>query len=201
MALRANLPTYSRAEYLAIERAASYRSEYLDGQIVAMSGRSRAHSLIAANLIRVLGTALRDRPCEVHGSDLRCYVEAGDLYTYPDVTVICDPPRFEDEAADTVMNPVVIIEVLSPATEAFDRGEKFARYRLLPSLREYVLVAQHRPRVERFTLRDGEWVLSEASGLEAAIELSTVGCTLLLDEVYAKLSFDAPASAPGDVAY
>ena len=134
MALRAIVPSFTPAEYLALERAADAKSEYLDGEIVAMTGGSRAHSLIAANLVRELGNALRERPCEVYGSDLRVSVALAGLYAYPDVTVVCGQPTFTDDERDTLENPTVIVEVLSPSTEGLDRGAKFTRYRRLPSL-------------------------------------------------------------------
>lgn len=191
MALQAPSHYYTPDEYLALERAADYKSEYIDGEIFAMSGGSRRHSLIAGNLIRELGNLLRHRPCEVHPSDLRVNVDEADLYTYPDVTVICGDPEFADAENDTLMNPAVIVEVLSPTTEAYDRGEKFARYRLLPSLRVYMLVSQDRPRVEWYTRGPDGWLLHDADGLDATVELTDPGCTLALAEVYAKVSFGA----------
>jgi Uma2 family endonuclease len=196
MAMRATLSDYTADEYLEIDRAADQRSEYLDGAIVAMAGASREHSLIASNLVRELGTLLKRRPCEVHGSDLRVKVADSGLYTYPDVTVLCAEPVFLDDERDTLLNPTVIIEVLSPSTEAYDRGEKFARYRQLPSLSQYILVAQDQPRIECFTRRGAEWVLSEASGRDASIALAALDCTLELAEVYDKVAWPGDLSAP-----
>jgi Uma2 family endonuclease len=190
MALRSPIDHYAPEEYLALERAAEFKSEYIDGEIVAMTGGSRAHSLIAGNVLGELRSALREQPCEVHGSDLRVTVEVAALYTYPDVTVICGEPVFEDEAEDTVMNPVVIVEVLSPSTEAYDRGKKFARFRLLPSLRAYILVSQDQPRVEWYTLGEDGWLLHEANGLDGTIQLTALNATLALAEIYAKVRFD-----------
>ena len=189
MAIPSPLHPYSPAEYLALERSATARSEYIDGVIVAMAGASHEHSLIASNLIGELRTALRREPREVHGSDLRVSVPIAALYTYPDATVVCGEPAFEDNAADTLTNPTVITEVLSPATEAYDRGEKFARYRTLPSLRTYILVSQDRLRVEWYTRGESGWLLHEASGPDGSVELAALGCTLALAEVYAKLTF------------
>jgi Uma2 family endonuclease/catechol 2,3-dioxygenase-like lactoylglutathione lyase family enzyme len=140
-------------EYLVLERRAEFRHEYRDGIITAMAGTSREHSLIQTNLSREISTQLRHQPCEVHGDNLRVAVTNANLYTYPDLTIVCGEPRFLDGVFDTPVNPTVLVEVLSPSTEADDRGEKFARYRRLESLREYVLVAQDRARVERFTKR------------------------------------------------
>src|SRR5437870_1310644 len=133
---------FSPEEYLALEREAEYKSEYVDGFIIAMSGTSRRHSLIAGNVFAAIHAAIRGRPCEVHTSDLRVKVTATGLYTYPDVVALCGEPRFEDEVLDTLLNPDVIVEVLSESTEAYDRGKKAARYRRLESLQEYVLIAQ-----------------------------------------------------------
>ena len=190
MAMPAML-TYTPDEYLAIERAAAHRSEFLDGRIVAMSGGSRNHSLITAQLIRLLGNQLDGRPCEVHGSDMRVKVADQGLYTYPDVTAVCGQPQFEDAHGDTLLNPTVIFEVLSPTTEAYDRGEKFARYRRLPTLMDYVLVAQDRPRIERFTRDGDDWVLTAFDGLEATVALASVGCGVRLGDVYAKVRWGA----------
>lgn len=116
---------YTPEEYLAQERKAEFKSEYIAGQIVAMSGASREHNLMTANLARVLGSQLLDRPCEVYVSDMRVKVTARGMYTYPDTVVVCDDARFEDEQVDTLLNPTLIVEVLSPSTEAYDRGAKF----------------------------------------------------------------------------
>lgn len=189
MAMPATL-TYTPDEYLALERASAHKSEYLDGRIVAMSGGSRNHSLIAAQLIRHLGNQLDGRPCEVHGSDMRVKVFDHVLYTYPDVTAICGEPLFEDTFGDTLLNPTVIFEVPSPTTEAYDRGEKFARYRRLPSLIEYVLVSQDRTRIERFTRDGDDWVLTAFDGLDTTVAFVSIGCEVRLDDVYAKVQWD-----------
>jgi Uma2 family endonuclease len=141
------------------ERRSATRHEYRDGYLFEKAGANRAHNLIAGSLSSDLGSQLRDRPCEVYISDMRVYVEPTGLYTYPDVVVVCDAPRFQDGELDTLLNPTVLVEVLSPSTEAYDRGKKFGHYRRLPSAREYVLVAQDRVLVERFTRqgRSGSW--------------------------------------------
>jgi len=154
-----------------------------------MAGASPEHVLITANVTRELGLQLKGRPCRVYSIDLRVRVSETGLYTYPDVVVVCETPQFNDAHRDTLLNPTLIVEVLSPTTEAYDRGEKFGHFRRLESLREYVLVAQDRPRVERY-LRQGEsneWLLAEASGLQATLPLSSIGCTLALSEVYDKV--------------
>jgi Uma2 family endonuclease len=176
------------AEYLDIERAAPIRSEYIDGEMAAMSGGSREHSLITTNLIRELSQALKRRPCEVHSNDLRVRVASGRLYTYPDATVVCGEPQFEDSQRDTLVNLTLIGEVLSPSTEAYDRGKKFELYRSVPSLRGYLLLSQDEPRVELFTLQpDGRWVFSATAGLESTITLASIECDLALADIYDKV--------------
>jgi len=190
-------PYLSPGEYLAIERAAEERSEYLDGEMVAMTGGSRNHGLIVGNLLRELGSQLRDRPCEVYPTDLRVQVSHTGLYTYPDVVVVCGEPRFEDEQLDTLLNPTVILEVLSPTTESYDRGRKFEHYRTLGSLAEYLLVSQAQPRIERFLRQDdGLWLFGDAAGLESALTMPSIGCELKLAEVYAKVRFGAETASP-----
>lgn len=182
----------TEAEYLAFERASDIRHEYLDGHVYAMTGASRAHNLISTYTAASLINQLRGRPCEVYASDMRVRVSATGLYTYPDVTVVCGNPQFADSALDTLLNPVLVIEVLSPSTESYDRGKKFQHYRQLESLREYVLISQDSPRIERFLRQDdGTWLLTDAAGLDASLELASVACTLALAEVYEKVTFQS----------
>ena len=181
-------PSLSPEEYLAIERHAEIRSEYLDGEMFAMSGGSRAHNLIVTNIVRELSLHLKKHPCEVYSGDQRVRIPEVGLYTYPDVVVACGEPRFEDEHLDTLLNPVLIIEVLSPTTEAYDRGKKFQYSQKIDSLAEYVLVAQDQHRVERFLRQDGnEWLLTTTTGLGSTVPLSSIQCTLALAEVYDKV--------------
>jgi Uma2 family endonuclease len=176
-------------QYLALERKAAVKSEYLNGHIVAMAGTSRPHNLIAGNLHGEIRSQLRDRPCESYVSDMRVNITPTGLYTYPDVVAVCDEPRFLDGELDTLLNPTVIVEVLSPSTEAYDRGLKFAHYRRLASLREYVLVAQDRVLVERYTRQGEEWLLTAWSGLEDTLRLASIDCAVALREIYAKVQF------------
>jgi Uma2 family endonuclease len=176
-------------QYLALERKAAVKSEYLGGHIVAMAGTSRAHNLIAGNLNSQISTQLRERPCESYVSGMRVTVPPTGLYTYPDVVAVCGEPRFLDSELDTLLNPTVIIEVLSPSTEAYDRGLKFAHYRRLASLREYVLVAQDRVLVERYTRQGEEWLLTEWGGIEDVLQLASIDCAVALHEIYAKVQF------------
>jgi len=180
------------AEYLDIERAAAYRSEFFDGEAFAMAGGSPRHSLISANIIRELGNGLKQRPCAAYESNLRILVSATGLYTYPDASVIYGPLKFEDQRCDTVLNPTLLVEVLSDSTEAYDRGKKFSHYRQIPSLREYLLVSQEEAKIERFLRNDdGTWTLTEAAGLEATLPLPSLGIEIGLGEVFDKVDFSA----------
>lgn len=186
---------YTLEEYVALDAAAEYKCEYVDGRVYAMSGGTEPHALVCWNLLGLLHAAFRGRPCRAYPSDLRVKVAETGTYTYPDLSALCGEPAFDERVVDTLLNPSVLVEVLSPSTEAYDRGEKFARYRRVPSLREYVLVAQDRPRVECYTRRGDGWVLTEASALDAAVELRSVGVTLALGEVYERVAFpDRPPS-------
>ncbi len=180
---------YTPEEYLARERTAEYKSEYVNGFIVAMTGASRAHNVITANISRRLGNQLEGRPCEVYIADMRVKVSQTGAYRYPDVVVACGEIAFEDAELDTLLNPVVIVEVLSPTTEAADRGEKFAHYRRLASLQEYLLVAQDVPRIEQFVRQGDGWLLSDSSGLGASVRLASIDGALPLREVYDKVQF------------
>ncbi len=182
----------SPEEYLAIERAADHKSEYHAGEMYAMAGGSREHSLIAGNIFAELHRQLKGRPCEPHGSDLRVRVSATGLYTYPDGSVACGEIQYEDGRRDTLLNPTVIVEVLSESTEAYDRGGKWRQYQTIPSLREYLLVAQDRPSIEKFTRIDhsGDWTYSVYEGLDAVVDLPSIGSTLPLREVYDRITFD-----------
>ncbi len=180
----------SEAEYLTIERAAEFKSEFFDGEMFAMAGGTPMHSLIGANLIGELRTKLKGSPCMPFTSDLRLKVEATGLLTYPDVTVICGPLQFAAGTDDTVINPTLIVEVLSDSTEAYDRGEKFQHYRRIPSLQEYLLVSQRRPRLEHFQRRpQDEWTLRTAEEQTATLALPSLQITLELQEVFAGVKF------------
>jgi Uma2 family endonuclease len=190
-------PFYMPEEYLALERAAPTKSEYFNGRIYAMAGASREHNLLAGNLFAVLHSRLRERPCEVFMGDMRVRIAATDAFTYPDVVVACGDIRIQrDDHLDTLLNPVVIVEVLSPSTEAFDRGDKFAHYRRLESLQEYALVAQDRTRVEQFTRQGEQWLLTERAGLDAALELPAIQSAVPLREIYRRVEFPAETPPP-----
>ena len=190
MAVAETVHYLTEAEYLAIERAAEFKSEFFDGEMFAMAGGSPMHSLIAANIIGELRAKLKDRPCKPFTSDLRLKIEATGLCTYPDVSVVCGPLQLAAGTNDTVINPTLIVEVLSEATEAYDRGEKFQHYRQMPSLQEYVLISQRLPRLEQFVRRaNGEWALRIAEGLDATLTLPSLEVTIALAEVFSKVDF------------
>jgi Uma2 family endonuclease len=179
-------------EYLEIERRAERKSEYFKGEMFAMAGASLAHVVIVGNLGRELGNLLEAGPCGVYSSELRLRVSPDGLYTYPDLMVICGDPQFADNRGDTVVNPVLIIEVLSESTEAYDRGKKFDQYRTLPSLREYLLVAQDAPRIEQWTRQpDDNWLMAETSRMDASIRLASIDCVLPLTKIYNKIGWPA----------
>lgn len=182
-------------EYLRIERAAEWKSEYIDGEMFAMAGASLRHVLIMTNLIRELSDVLRAGPCLVLGADLRVATDRLRHYTYPDVVVVCDPAEFVDDHLDTLTNPQLIGEVLSDSTEKYDRGAKFERYRAVPTLSEYLLVSQDRIHIELYTRQpDGGWFLREWNDPDAEIDLPSLRCRLKIAEVYAKVSFGEQAA-------
>lgn len=157
-------------EYLAHERAAETKSEYVDGMLVAMTGASRTHILITVNVVREINQQLRGQPCEVYTQDMRVRITEGGMYAYLDIVVTCGTPEFEDDEFDVLLNPTLIVEVLSGTTEGYDRGLKFARYRRRASIQDYVLVAQDRVSVERYSRHGDQWVLAEAAGIDDAME-------------------------------
>jgi Uma2 family endonuclease len=191
----AALTHYTPEEYLALERNAEFKSEYLDGRIVAMAGVSSSHNTIAGNVHAELRHHFRGRACRAFISDIRVQIGGGRRYVYPDVFAVCGEPVYMDGTLDTLMNPVLIVEVLSPSTEAYDRGEKFLHYRTIETLQEYVLIAQDRALVERFVRGGDFWTLSTISDLNAALKLTSVGCTIPLREIYENVVLPSPAPA------
>jgi Uma2 family endonuclease len=178
----------SPVEYLRQERLAEFRSEYHCGQVVAMAGTSRNHGRIVTNLVRSLANQLLERPCNTYSSELRVSVQGGDHYLYPDVVVCCGKEEFQDDRFDTLLNPLVIVEVLSPSTEAYDRGAKFLLYQTIPSLREYVLVTQSQRRLEVFRKQpDGSWIYQSMPFSPPPLMLQSIDCSLTPDEVYLKV--------------
>ena len=188
----AELKLISPEEYLARERVAEYKSEYVNGHILAMAGGTLEHNLVAGNTHNALNTALRERPCLVFNSDMKVRVPSSLKFHYPDVTVICDKARFADDEKDALLNPLLLIEVLSPSTAAYDRGKKFQYYQEIHSFREYLLIAQDEPVVERYVKQaDGNWLYTKIAGLENNVELVTLHCHIALRDIYAKVEWPA----------
>lgn len=184
---------YTVEEYLEVDRHSEERQEYFDGEIFAMTGGTRRHTHLAANLVRTLGNALLDRPCMVLGADMRIAVSESNLYTYPDVVVVCGLAKFTDEREETLLNPSLIVEVLSPSTESYDRGRKFEHYRTISSLTDYVLVSQDAPLVEHFVRQpSGSWLMTEYRAGHV-LTIDSLGVSIAIDEIYRKV-LDAPAA-------
>jgi Uma2 family endonuclease len=199
--MRQPTPQFTVDEYLALERKSKQRHEYVDGQIYAMAGEGGEHGDISMNLDISLGSQLKGTPCRARAKDTK--VRSGPipkpgrstlgLYSYPDLVVVCGEPEYHDEYRDVLLNPTVLVEVLSPATEAFDRGEKFDRYETWnPTLKDYLLVALDQPRIEHFSRQpDGSWSYHRYTGLEAVVPLPSIDCTLRLVDVYDRIVFPA----------
>jgi Uma2 family endonuclease len=179
----------SPEEYLRLERQAEYKSEYLNGEIFAMSGASREHNLVAGNIFGELRQQFKDRPCEAYMSDMRVKVTATGLYTYPDVIAICGEARFEDAQVDTLLNPTLLVEVVSQSTERYDRIAKSSYYRTLDSLAEHLLVAQDEVRLEQYVKQtNGQWLQFEHTTLDSLADLTSIGCARALRDIYDKVS-------------
>lgn len=182
-------------EYIAAERKATLKSEYLSGEIVAMSGASNEHNLITMNTANGLYNQVTERGCRVYASDMRVGIGEGASYFYPDIAVTCDRPRFEDDVFDILTNPQVVVEVLSDSTANYDRGEKFRRYRQLESLQEYILISQDQVHVEHYLRRGKHWVLSEFSALENVLPLTSIEAELSLRQIYRFVEFETDVTA------
>ena len=181
-------------EYIAFERkflpdSEIVRHEYMNGEIIPMSGASRAHNLIAGNIFGELRDQLKGSGCEIYMSEMRVSIPTARSYFYPDVGVVCEEPRFEGDVFDMLLNPIVVVEVLSPSTEAYDRGEKFAHYRQLTSLQEYVLVAQDQTFVEHYHRQKKQWILTDFQRLDDILPLPSIQCELPLQEIYERVTF------------
>ena len=181
----------TETEYLAFERASETKHEYYRGEVFAMAGASKNHNRIAARTISLLDTQLRKRPCEVFPSDMRLKISATGLYTYPHISIVCGEAKFTEDKPDTLLNPILIVELLSPSPEKDDRLDKFRHYRTLLSLREYVLIAQDSYHIEHYVRQpDSSWVLREADDLTTTLELPSIQCRLALADVYERVTFD-----------
>lgn len=183
---------YTPEEYLEMERRAEVRSEYYNGRIYAMSGGTLDHARITRDIANYIEERVAPRGCETFTSDVRVKILATGLYTYPDVCVVCGEAQLEDDRRDSLLNPIAIAEVLSPSSEAHVRGEKFAHYRRIESLQEYVLVAQDRMRMELFTRRNDIWVFTEAAGPDGVLRLESLDIDVPLSAVYRRV--EVPAS-------
>jgi Uma2 family endonuclease len=178
----------SPAEYLELERKAEFKSEYVDGTIVPVPGATEEHNLIEVNITGELRQQLKGRDCKVYGGNMKVRVPV--RYRYPDATVVCGTPMFEDSETDVLLNPTVIFEILSKSTQTYDRTDKFAEYRQRESLQAYILVSQIMPRIEIYRRQGSDWIFSEMSGLDKVLRLESIGCTLNLSEVYEKVEFN-----------
>jgi len=188
----ATVPKYyvTPEEYLQREKDAEFRSEYFRGEMFAMAGASANHNLIVLNAGASLREQLKKKPCRVYPSDLKLRIEATCLYTYPDLSVVCGEPELECNGVDVLLNPVVLIEVLSDSTEAYDRGKKFEHYRTIPSLKHYILIAQDRHSIDCFSrTTDGSWLLTSCQSLHEKVELEAIDSQLAAAEVYDKVVF------------
>jgi Uma2 family endonuclease len=185
----ASLPQHylTPEEYLAIERDAEYKSEYMDGIMYAMAGGSERHNIIVANLIISVGVQLKGRPCRVYPSDLKVRVPNSSKFFYPDVSVVCGETRFADHHKDVILNPVFIAEVLSESTAGFDRGKKFLSYQQIPALEEFIFVAQDEILVEKYSRQSNDsWVYTKITDIEGILSLRSIGCEVALRDIYDK---------------
>ena len=194
MTMRTSEAYFTREEYITLERKAIHdaetvRSEYMNGEIIAMSGASFAHNLITHNISGELRNRLKGTECVAFANEMRVSIPTANSYFYPDVGVVCDEPRFEDAVFDILLNPIVIVEVLSPSTEAYDRGDKFAHYRQLQSLREYILVSQDKVRVDHYVRQATQWILTDFQELDQQLPLTSIQCELPLQEIYENVPF------------
>ena len=181
---------YTPEEYLALERKAEFKSEYYDGRIYAMAGASDPHNVIAGNVITELNIGLKGKPCKPRPSDAKVRSDDEGLLSYPDVTVVCGKPEFYAGTTDVLINPKLLVEILSPSSEAFDRGKKFAKYKQLESFTDYLLVAQDEPQIDYFVRQaSGDWLQKSFGGMDAEIHIASLDCTLRLADIYDAVLF------------
>ncbi|MDX6484416.1 MAG: hypothetical protein QOE95_2187 [Gaiellaceae bacterium] len=192
MSLQRALAVFTPDEYLALERGSEIRHEFLDGTVYAMAGESPTHSAICFNLAGALHPQLREANCRGFSPNMKVRAGEAGLYAYPDLAVVCGEAVFHDRHGDVLLNPTVIFEVLSRSTQAYDRGEKFERYKSIETLRDYVLVSQDRPRLEHFSRRpDGAWVYAELEVTDDALTLDSINCRVALADIYDRIDFAA----------
>lgn len=194
MTMRISQAYFTPEEYIALERKAIpdaeiVRSEYMNGKIIGRSSSNLSHNLITSNIVAGLYTRLKSCGCFVFANQMRVSIPSVKSYFYPDVGVICEEPRFEDDLFDILLNPIVIVEVLSPSTEAYDRGDKFAHYRQLQSLQAYILVSQDKIRVDHYVRHTTQWILTDFQELDQHLPLTSIQCELLLQEIYENVPF------------
>ena len=188
----------SPEDYLAMERQADLRHEFVDGEIFAMAGESLEHSVICTNLAYLMVGQLRGKPCRTLSPNMKVRTSPSGLYAYPDLTVVCGEPVFHDQQRDVLVNPKIVVEVLSPSTEAYDRGGKWIRYQQIETLSDYLLIAQDQPLIEHYTRQaDGKWLYSAVGDLADTVPLPSIDCRLPLAEVYDRIRFpeEPPAAA------
>ncbi|SLM31969.1 conserved hypothetical protein [Desulfamplus magnetovallimortis] len=172
-------------EYLSLERDSEIKNEYFAGEMYAMAGASRSHNKISTNIVRVLGNQLIEKPCSIFSSEMKVKIEAIKKYTYPDIVVVCGNEEYDDENNDILLNPVVIIEILSDSTEAYDRGDKFSHYQFIDSFAEYILISQYFQKIEKFIRKkDNTWIYSKYEKTEDTITIHSINCQLSLSDVY-----------------
>ena len=194
MTMRTSQAYYTPEEYITLERKAIpdaeiVRSEYINGKIIGRSSSNLSHNLITGNIAAGLHIRLRDRGCFAFANEMRVSIPSANSYFYPDIGIVCEEPRFEDDVFDTLLNPIVIVEVLSPSTEAYDRGDKFAHYRQLQSLQEYILVSQDKVRVDHYVRHAAQWILTDFQELDQHLPLTSIQCELPLQEIYESVPF------------
>lgn len=186
---------YTPQEYLELERAAEFKSEYLGGYIYAMAGGSPEHNTVLSNTHIEVGSQLKSTGCRTYVTEQKICIPSEELYTYPDVSIVCGEPLFHEEHRDVLTNPKVIIEVLSPSTEDYDRGRKFTRYQEIASLTDYILISQDRPRIDHCERKgEGQWLISTYIGLDTEVHIESIGCVLRMREIYDLVEFPKPKS-------
>ena len=194
MTMKTSEAYYTPEEYITLEREAIpdaeiVRSEYINGKIIGRSSSNLSHNLITGNIVAGLYTRLKSSGCFVFANEMRVSIPSANSYFYPDIGIVCEEPRFEDDVFDILLNPIVVVEVLSPSTEAYDRGDKFAHYRQLHSLQEYILVSQDKVRVDHYVRHASQWILTDFQELEQHLPLTSIQCELPLQEIYENVPF------------
>lgn len=194
MTMRISQAYFTPEEYITLERKAIpdaeiVRSEYMNGKIIGRSSSNLSHNLITGNIVAGLYTRLGNSECFIFANEMRVSIPSANSYFYPDVGVVCEEPRFEDDVFDILLNPIVVVEVLSPSTEAYDRGDKFAHYRQLESLQEYILVSQDKVCIDHYARHAAQWILTDFQELDQQLPLTSIQCELPLQEIYERVPF------------